>query len=145
LLQSVLCPYPRHHHVRQRRTQLAQAPMRRPVGRFPLKRPIRMRAFGPSPAWQLDSPASRSRPNPFAPAGDERIVAPSLSRICGSAARCGPPPAARSAALAPPIVRSTAPARPLAQFPTFPFCQWDRAPDKHDHTTCSPVTHHLVV
>src|SRR5215469_17752710 len=74
-LQSVLCPYPRHHHVRdrQRQTQLARAPMRRPVSRLPLQRPIqdprlqsRRQLAWPTPGMTTEEPGEPLPPKPFA-------------------------------------------------------------------------------
>jgi hypothetical protein len=83
----VLCPYPRHHHVRdrQRRTQLARSPMHRSVGRLPLQRPIqgpslqsRRQLARPTSGMATEEPRQPLPPKPLAPTVDKRIVAVQL-------------------------------------------------------------------
>jgi hypothetical protein len=145
-LHNRLCPDPCHHHVRdrQRRTQLARAPMRRPVGRLPLQRPIQdprlqgRRQFPrATPGMATEKPRQPFLPKPLAPAVDKCIVAVQLVADLRSAmARFQQQYQPRS----PSIVGSAAPARrPLAQFHTFRFRQFDRAPREHDYTTFYPL------
>jgi hypothetical protein len=86
-LQSVFCPYPRHHHVRdrQRQPQFARAPMRRPVGRLVLQRPMqdprlqsRRQLARPAPGMATEEPRQPLPSKPLAPAVDKRVVAVQL-------------------------------------------------------------------
>src|SRR5262245_50299009 len=144
-LQSVLGPDPRHHHVRdrQRRTQLARAPMRRAVDWLTLQRPIqnpRLQPWGQLaralPGMATEQPRQPLLPKPFAPAGNKRVVAAEpIADVCPGTVRFQQQDQPRS----PAIVRPTAPARRSpAQFPTFRFCQFDRA--SHQTRSYYPFT-----
>src|SRR5262249_15960662 len=85
----------------------------------------------PCPAWRLNSPASRSRPNRLLQRAINASLQLSLSRICAQLSPAAnrqitpvPPPQQPDTPPPPPIPRPTAPPRrPLPQFPTLPFGQ----------------------